>query len=217
MKLYSASLSPFAARPRLAIYAKGLDIEILEPPGGAGSDAYKAVNPIGKVPALVLDDGTVIPESDTIVEYLEDRFPTPSLRPATPEGVAQARLLARVGDLYVTAAGGGLFAQVNPATRDAKVVDETFARLDGALAYLNVFLGEGPYAIGETLTTADCTLAPMMFFMGVFGRVFQREDFVVRHGKVAAYGRHIGADPHVARIHAEMGAALAARMAAAAG
>ena len=55
MKLYSVALSPFAARVRMAIYAKKLDqIEILPPPGGGTkSPEYLAIHPMGKVPALV--------------------------------------------------------------------------------------------------------------------------------------------------------------------
>jgi glutathione S-transferase len=216
MKLYSNNLSPFAARPRLAIYAKGLSVEILDPPGGGTASAeYRAVNPIGKVPSLVLDDGTVIPESDVIVEYLEDAFPTPSLRPDGAAAKAQARLVSRIADLYVGPAGAGLFGQMNPATRNAAAVDEAFGKLDEAMAQLNVFMGEGPYALGDRLTTADCTLAPMIFFMGVFGMVFQRDGFLNKHGKVAAYARHIRTDPNVAKLFAEMQTALQARMAAA--
>ena len=216
MKLYSAVLSPFASRVRLAIYAKGLDIEITTPPGGATrSPEYLAINPIGRVPALALDDGSVIPESDTIVEYLDDAFPTPPLRPASAEDKAKARLLARIGDLYLMSQGGGLFGQINPATRDQAVVDETFQKLDEALAMLNLFLGDGPYAVGKSLSTADCCLAPMMFYMGVFGQAFARQDILGKHDKVAAYAAHLRTDPYVQRVYGEMQAALQARMAAA--
>src|SRR5262245_34715467 len=85
MQLYHADLSPFAARIRLAIYAKALPIALAPPPGGLGSEEYKRLNPSGKVPALVLDDGSVLPESEVILEYLEDRFPAPALRPSTAE------------------------------------------------------------------------------------------------------------------------------------
>jgi glutathione S-transferase len=81
MKLYNANLSPFAARCRIQIYAKDLPVTLAEPPGGAGTDAYRAINPTGKVPCLEVD-GVVIPESEVICEFLEDRFPQPSLRPA---------------------------------------------------------------------------------------------------------------------------------------
>ena len=217
MKLYSAALSPYAARARIAIYAKGLDIEILPPAGGGlKSPEYLALNPIGKVPALVLADGSVIPESDTIVEYLEDAFPARSLRPASAEDKAKARLLARVGDLYLMAHGGALFGQMNPATRDQAVVDAAFAKLDESLGHLDRLLGEGPYAVGDKLTTADCALAPMMFFMGMLARTFARPDFLTGHPKVAAYAAHLQSDPHVKKAYAEMQEALMARMAAAA-
>jgi glutathione S-transferase len=212
MKLYSTGLSPYAARVRLAIYAKGLDIEIAPPAGGGLKSAeYLAINPIGKVPSLVLNDGTVIPESDTILEYLEDKFPQKPLRPAVAEDAARARLLARIGDLYVMTAGGALFGQMNPATRDQAAVDAAFAKLDDALAYLNVFLGEGPFALGATFSTADCALAPLLFFVGLFGRTFGKEDLLSKHPKVAAYGRHLHGDATVKKVYAEMQEGLGAR------
>jgi glutathione S-transferase len=72
MKLYNLDLSPFAARCRIQIHAKGLEIPSEEPPGGLSSDEYKKINPTGKVPELELDDGTVLSESAVICEYLED-------------------------------------------------------------------------------------------------------------------------------------------------
>ena len=105
MKLYDLALSPFAARVRLQVYAKGLAVERLEPPGGLASDAYKKINPTGKVPALELEDGSVLPESSVIAEYLEDRFPEPSLRPADPATRARMRLLVHLCDLYVVPRG----------------------------------------------------------------------------------------------------------------
>lgn len=101
MKLFYLDHSPFAARVRLAMLAKGLDIPLVPPPGGALTDTYRAYTPIGLVPALELDDGTVIAESQVIVDYLEDAFPDPPLRPAAARDRARAALLARVVDLYL--------------------------------------------------------------------------------------------------------------------
>jgi glutathione S-transferase len=215
MKLYTVDLSPFAARVRTAIRAKGLDIEFAPPAGGGLKSAeYLAINPMGRVPALVLDDGTVIPESDTIVEYLEDAFPQTSLRPATAEDKARARLIARVADLYVIPAGLGLFGQMNPATRDAAAVDAALVELDEGLTHLNVFLGDGPYAVGDTFSTADCCLIPFLFFFGLFGQVFGKGDLTARHMKLAAYARFMASNPIAQQTVAELQAATAARMAA---
>lgn len=213
MKLYSAELSPFAARPRVAIYAKNLPVEILAHPEDLKSAAYLAINPMGKLPALVLDDGTVIPESDTIVEYLADAYPAAGLRPAKPADIARGRLIARVAELYVMAPGGALFGQMNPATRDAAVVDDAFVKLESGLEHLNAFMTEDAYAVGDSLTTADCALVPMLMFVGVFGMVFRKGDLLARHTKVAAYWSRVQADPGAAKVLAEMQTALAARRA----
>ena len=162
MKLYSANLSPFAARPRIAIYAKGLAVEILPPPDGPGSDAYKAINPTGKVPCLVTSGGECIPESDAIVEFFEDAFPDQSpLRPVSAEDKAKARVLARVADLYVMGPMSKLFGQLNPATRDQAVTDAQLAELEKGLDGLNVFLSGQAFAAlrferGETPDFSVC-------------------------------------------------------------
>ncbi|HEY9216540.1 MAG TPA: glutathione S-transferase family protein [Phenylobacterium sp.] len=214
MKLYSAGLSPFASRPRLAIYAKNLPVDIVAPPeAGLKSPEYLAINPMGKLPALQLDDGTVIPESDTIVEYLADRFPNAGLRPSTPEKIAQGRLIARVAELYVMNAGGSLFGQMAPQGRDQAVIDAAFKGIDAGLTHLDAFMTDDRYAAGETLTSADCALVPLLFFMNVFQQVFGR-DVLSRHGKVATYWSRVQTDPAVQKVLGEMGEALRARAAA---
>ena len=99
MRLYSENNSPFSAPVRIAIYAKALDIEIVAPPGGLRSAQYHTINPLGTIPCLMLDDGTRLPESAAIMEYLEEKFPDPPLLPVTPEARAQVRLLQRIGEL----------------------------------------------------------------------------------------------------------------------
>lgn len=210
MKLYSAGLSPFAARVRLAIYAKSLPVDIVAPPsGGLKSPEYLAVNPIGKLPALVLADGMVIPESDTIVEYLADAFPASGLKPASAEDAASARLLARVAELYIMTPGGALFSQMNPAARNAEAVDAAFVSLEKGLEYLNLFVGEGAYAVGDSLSLADCAIVPIFFFTGVFGQAFGKGDLLARHNKLTAYWSKVQADPSVAKVLSEMQEGLA--------
>jgi glutathione S-transferase len=217
MKLYNNNLSPFAGRVRMAIHAKGLDIDIVDPPAsGIKGAEYLALNPLGRIPTLVLDDGTAIPESDTIVEYLEDKFPQKPLRPASAEDRARARLIARAADLYVIPHGLGLFGQLNPATRDAAALEAGLAKVDEGLTHLNVFLGDGPYAVRDTLSTADCCLVPFVFFFGVFSQAFAKPDLIGKHQKLAAYAAFIQTNPVAQSVLDELQGALSARMAAAA-
>src|SRR5690606_20184248 len=59
-------------------------------------DAFKAVNPQGLVPALVLDDERVLIQSPAIIEWLEERYPEPPLLPQNPEDRAHVRALAAI-------------------------------------------------------------------------------------------------------------------------
>ncbi|MGH8187656.1 MAG: glutathione S-transferase family protein [Steroidobacteraceae bacterium] len=214
MKLLSSALSPYAARVRLAIYARNLPVEIA-PSGlwastGAKSPDYLAINPIGKVPTLVLDDGTAIPESDTIVEYLADAFPDAELRPRKAEDIARARLLARITDLYIVGPGGGLLPQVLSTNRDAARVESGIAAMSEGLGYLSHYLRDEPYAAGPSLTTADCALVPHLFFFpGLVAAVLGSKDLIARHKSVADYQRRIQDDPAVTKLLGEMRTALA--------
>ena len=96
MKLYQAVTSPFAVRVRIALYAKGVDMEFVVPPGGLGSDEFRKITPLGKVPTLVCDDGSILAESAVINEYLEERVPEPSLFPAGAEERARARMVVQM-------------------------------------------------------------------------------------------------------------------------
>jgi maleylpyruvate isomerase len=210
MKLYSANLSPFSGRARLAIYAKGLPVEISYPPeGGLKSPEYLALNPMGKMPCLLTDSGLGVPESEVILEYLEDAYPEPSLRPASAEDKARARLLARIGELYVGAPGGGLFGQMNPATRDPAVVEAQFTKLHEGLTWLDHHLGDGDYAVGDSLTTADCSLVPTLFWLTAFAQVFDKPDLLDRHPKTRRYSESVRRHPAVAKVWDELAAAAA--------
>jgi glutathione S-transferase len=211
VKLYNADLSPFSARCRIQIYAKGLPVEIVEPPQSLHSDAYRALNPIGKVPSLELD-GTVIPESEVICEYLEDAFPTTPLRPADPLGRARVRLLSRFADLYVVAPLTALFGQMNPKTRSAKLVEEKLGELGVRFDQLETLCVAGPFAAGPELTLADCALAPIFFFATRLLPALGGASPVDGHPKLARLHEANLAHPAVARALGEMSVALEAML-----
>jgi glutathione S-transferase len=211
MKLYNSDLSPFAARVRIAIYAKNLSVELVDPPGGTGTPEYKKVNPTGKVPALDVVGG-VIAESEVINEYLEDRFPAPALRPADPLARARMRVLSRFGDLYLMPPLGLLFAQTNPATREAKLVGEKLAELGAKLDQLEQLVVAGPYAAGAELTLADCSLAPVFFFLDRILPAVGGTSPVENRPKLKQACDAAAVHPAVAKVLGEMSAAMTERM-----
>jgi glutathione S-transferase len=208
MQLYSANLSPYASRARLAVYAKGLPVDIGLPPGGFKSAEYLGINPMGKVPCLKLSDGTVIPESSTILEYLEDAFPQTPLRPKDPEKAARVRLIARVGELYVMEPLHHLFDHVDPSKRDAARVNALLDDLDKGLGHLERYLSGEAFAAGSEFTIADCELVPVLFYVSAMGPAFGRADMIAKHPKIAAYVQSAAQHPAVAKVLGELGAAL---------
>lgn len=214
MTLYQSDLSPFAARVRIQARVKGLaELTIAKPPGGTGSAEFKALNPTGKIPALIVD-GAVLAESQVICDYLEDRFPTPPLWPADPLARAEARLLARVTDLYVC---GPMFQTTGHAsrkTRDQAFVDARLAELQTGLGYIVAYRAGSRsagtrYLIGDTLTLADAALAPALFFVINFAApVFQRNDLLP--AALQGYWDGIQSDPFIGPALGEMTAALRA-------
>jgi glutathione S-transferase len=212
MKLYNVALSPFVARCRIQIYAKKLPIELVDPPGGLGSDSYRKVNPTGKVPALQLDDGSILPESTVIGEYLEDRFPEPALRPADPAARARMRLLAHFSDLYIVSPLVSLFGQVNPAERDAAIVSARLEELRPRYDQLAGFFGPGPYAVGAELSLADCALFPLFFFATRLHPMLGDKDPTAERAPLARWWQAVRKNDAILRVDAELAKALAAAM-----
>jgi glutathione S-transferase len=207
VKLYNQDLSPYSARCRIQIRAKGLAVEIVDPPGGLHSDEFRRLAPLGKVPALEVEGG-VIAESEVICEYLEDAFPEPALRPADPLARARVRLISRFHDLYLIPPLEVLWGQLNPKTRDTKLVDEKLSETAMRLDQLELIAPGTSYAAGNELTLADCALAPYLFFavrmLPNLGRKHPGEG----RPKIAGMWEAQQADPAVAPVLHEMDLAL---------
>src|SRR6266446_6558587 len=99
--LYEHPLSPYAQKVRIALAEKGVAVECRLPDFMSGrDDAFAAANPRLEVPALV-DGDTRVFDSTIILEYIEDRWPTPPLLPAAPAERARVRMLEEMCDTYV--------------------------------------------------------------------------------------------------------------------
>jgi glutathione S-transferase len=198
MKLYQTNLSNFATKTRIAIYDKGLKIDFVEPPGGLHSAEYQKINPLGKIPCLDAD-GVIIPESEVINEYLEDKFPEKPLLPKSPEARAKVRTFTRFHDLYLEPPVRALFGQMNPKTRDDKIVNE-----------IEKMLGESGFAAGADFTLADCAVAPTIFFCNALLPSFGAKPPMEGHPKLAAWWNYVQTRPSVKKGIGEMQEALAA-------
>jgi glutathione S-transferase len=210
VKLYSAPISPFAARVRAALYYKGVPCVLVAPPaGGLKCPEFLALNPMGKIPLLVLDDGSGVPESETILEYLEDAYPERPLRPSDPVLRALMRTAIRVTENYVTPPVVRLFPHLNPGTRNLAVVAEEVARLKNGLQHLVHYVGEGPHAVDDRLTLADCCVFPTLHLCSIVAAQLNVGDLFGETPRLAQYFANARSDPFLNRVYDEVETALA--------
>jgi glutathione S-transferase len=209
MKLYSWDLSPYAARVRMQIYAKGLiDIATEQTPFYLTQKFYED-RPLSRIPSLEID-GDTIPESAVIAEYLEEIYPEPSLLGSTPRENAHVRTLARIGDVYLISTAFMLASQTGVLAAQTPVptgIESIVALLGGQLASsirtLDRMIGHDGFACLGRLTLADCALVPALSYVQHMLLSMGLADPIAANANVAAYQAAIQGQEPAARILAE--------------
>jgi glutathione S-transferase len=146
--LYTAERCPYAARARITLAEKGIAYEAVEIDLDDRPGWLYEKNQLGRVPVYEEDEGLVLPESEVIMEYLEERFPEPALWPADPAERALGRLwLERFDDRL----GGAYYA----ARRG-----DGHEQLEAKLTELDRALEAQPYLTGREYGLADIGYVP---------------------------------------------------------
>jgi glutathione S-transferase len=148
LTLYDADRCPYCARVRIVLAEKGLEYETVVVDLDDRPAWIYEKNPLGKVPVLE-EDVFVLPESEVINEYLEERYPEPALWPADPAERAHGRLLVlrfdRLSDPYYALRRGDESAR---------------AELDKQLSDLDSLLAGRPFLSGREFGLGDAAYLP---------------------------------------------------------
>jgi glutathione S-transferase len=156
MKLFYAPGSS-SLLPHIVLYEAGLPFaavkinehtKVIE-----GGGDYRTVNPLGYVPALVLDDGTLLTEGAAIVQYIADQVPFKNLAP--PNGTIERTKLQSWLNFFSSEMHKGGFSPLfyKGIPEEAKEVFR--ARLKARFAHLNQYLGNNKYLMGSDYSVAD--------------------------------------------------------------
>ncbi|TNE56511.1 MAG: glutathione S-transferase family protein [Alphaproteobacteria bacterium] len=163
MKLYDTPMAPNPRRVRIFLAEKGatiptVDVNLMK--GEHRNPEYRALVPNGRVPALVLDDGTVLCESIAICRYLESLYPEPNLMGVDALEIAQIDMWTRRMEFELMMPVASAFRHVHPA---AAVLENQFKDFglsmkkvgEKSYAYLDKILADQPYIAGDRYTIAD--------------------------------------------------------------
>jgi glutathione S-transferase len=163
MKLYDFPLAPNPRRTRIYLAEKGLSIPLVTVnlrEGAQRTPEFLAKNPHGSLPVLELDDGTLLTESEAIIEYLEELHPEPPMLGRTPLERAKTRRLERLCEIAVLFRVGryvhATLAPLPGAKPNPHIAEWAKSELPRGLGVLEREVGE--FVAGERVSVADCTL-----------------------------------------------------------
>lgn len=191
----AASLAPHIALLEAGLRADlvrvDLEAHVVVPTG----EPYAAINPMGKVPALRLDDGSVLSETAAVLEHIADLAPQAGLAP--PHATVPRARMREVMSFVATELHKGfspLFDPETPATFKRRLLEDPrpFVRMAALVE-------PGPYVLGEQLTVADAHLFAILRLGAHAGLDFSPWP------SVRAYMNRLAARPATARAIREEG------------
>lgn len=205
MKLYTMNFPPNPRKVDLLLKVKELDIndihnlQVINVDIGKNeqnSPEFLAVNPLGLLPVLVLDDGTVLNDSHAICEYLDSRLAGNGKQVMGSDPIQRAKITAmsRNAEFHVLynmmlAFQHGHPSRASVGNQVPGMAEESINRVKKALPYFDKLLSSHKYLLGDRLTFADIVL-----YIGLdFGRVMK---FNPKDASVVG--------EHVARFYAQM-------------
>jgi glutathione S-transferase len=174
MKLYDGGRAPNPRRVRIFLAEKGISLP-LEPVDLGSlqqkSPDYTAINPMQRVPALELDDGTVLTESIAICRYFEELQPEPPLFGQGALEKAQVEMWNRRMEWHFLSLVSHVFRNSHPAMKEMEVpqvpawAEANKPRIAEFLGFLDRELRERRFVAGDSYSVADITGLVAVDFM----------------------------------------------------
>ena len=156
MKLLSGTASPYTRKVRVVLAEKKIDCELQPVDVQPVENAANAHNPLGKIPTLILDDGSSLYDSRVIVEFLDSVSPISRL---IPEGTRDRVAVRRWEALADGVLDAGLLVRYE-SLRDKQEqgkawVQKQLARVHRGMKQMQEELGERPWCQGDRYSLAD--------------------------------------------------------------
>ncbi len=166
MKLFASPASSFSRKIRVLLLEKGAPHEV-EMVNLWEPNDLQQVNPLGKVPALRLDDERVLMSSPLIADYVDSAFPEPRFIPTDPNARLEVRRLEALVDGVMDAVAASVYEMRfhDEARRSAPWLERQRGKVDAGFAALEKSLGSRVWCVGGGITLADIAIACHLGFI----------------------------------------------------
>jgi glutathione S-transferase len=196
MKLLGTNTSPYVRKARLVLLEKNIShTYLIDPPREPGSQAARA-NPLGRIPALLLDDETCVFDSPVIAEYADTLNDSPILVPRT-DALARMRVKRweALADGIMDSAVVVRTESIRPTEKqETDNITRHNDAISRALVYASGQLGQRSWCEGASITLADLALVSALIYLDL--RQPER-DWRGAHPNLAAWFSRISERPSV--------------------
>lgn len=168
MKLLYTPNSPYARKVRIVAIEKHIDIALQEVDLGTPDSPVLQYNPLGKVPVLILDDGTGLYDSRVIIEYLDARTPVTRLMPNdTRLRIDVIRWGALADGICDATVAIMLEQRKDEQYQSAAFIEKQFAKVVNGLTALNKDISKKKWCVNETFSLADIAVGCMLGYVSL--------------------------------------------------
>jgi glutathione S-transferase len=167
MKLLASPASPYTRKVRIVLTEKKIECEIEQVDVAPVENPVNPHNPLGKIPTLVLDDGTALYDSRVIVEFLDGKSPISRLIPEDLRDRVAVRRWEALADGVLDAGLLVRYESLREKNEQSKAwSDKQLARLKRGMAQMSAELAEKPWCHGERYSLADIALGCCVGWLG---------------------------------------------------
>ena len=168
MKLLYTVNSPYARKVRVVAAEKHIEVDVEAVDLSDPNCVVKNFNPLGKVPALILDDGEVLYDSRVIVEYLDNRTPLAHLIPRAQGAKIWVRRWEALADGICDAAIAAILeSRKAEHIQDAAFITKQMSKVMRGLETMNLDLTKKTWCVEETFSLADIAVGCLLGYLNL--------------------------------------------------
>lgn len=166
MKLLGSLSCPFVRKARIVLAEKKIEYDFEPQSPTADNSAVAVFNPLGKIPVLVLDDGTPLFDSRVIVEYIDNVTPNSKLLPAPNRERTEVKRWEALADGLLDAAMAARNESLRPAPEQSEAcIRRQREIIMKSLAFMAQELDDKAFCMGTPMTLADITVGTALGYL----------------------------------------------------